>query len=1354
MIISVMKRGTVALLLAFVSIQLVFAQNEDPAAQFKTKIFPPSPEAASLGKYGDYPVSLSNGLTNISVPLYEINTGKIKLPISFSYHQSGVKAYDISSAVGLGWSLSANYSISRVIKGHPDEATYGILNNPLPQPDDPGEHYSCFIANLARPNHAVDGQPDIFYLNLGGFNGKFLFKTGADPSVPYEIVTIPYSLLKIKVNSDFTEFSITDVDGTSYIFGKVETTRVMTEDGQHSNGPSAWYITSIVSADKSDVMTFTYTEPSLVVTSQSSTALSVKKDSELSLAGCLSYSHSSATTYHMSVLVKDITFRNGKVSFDYTPDREDLSNAQRLRTIKIFQGKDDALIEKKRFTLSQTYFRAAGGQTSQVESVLIRLGQVDEKNKRLRLDALYEQGFGDGVTVTKPPYTFTYEKGDHLPAYGTTAQDFMGYYNGAHDNTNLLFYDYGVGELGPEVSQSHGANRKTNSSYIDAGILTRIDFPTGGYTVFEVEPNQVNYQATVTEPGVVADSHTITSRDLTVNHVTFTITLPAGADANTLTGYLSCSLVNNLKDQYGNDAPKISTSVTLLDETTGQLANIIPQRGGYLQSAMYGLPAELKGFTAKDELVLFPNHTYTLSYGTSVPVTNNFLYTTVSWQANNGTVTRNINDTYYTGGLRIKSITKNDGEGNIVKKKYAYTKWYYNSNLFKGDVGQMADQFKGRCKVFVPVDTRNAAYWYDVYGENITFELGSSTNTTASYEEVEEYQVDLQDKPLGKTVTTFNNAVDQISSWSPYFRSDEEWRRGQVLNQKTCKFNPSSPANPYTTIKEVTNVYENKLLFGIEYVFAVVFENVDPAVVQLMFKECGVPVGYVYKVGNISQNIFKGDLVKSTTTEYDQNGDNGKSTELQFVYDQTKHRQLIRTISQTSDNRWLTTNLKYSPDFAVSPCDEQTCFTSFNAAIDALLVEKKSCELQNYNDYLSHRAEANAIENVIKLQYDSDWEYCDTLVPVVGDICKSDATDRYYKSLENNVQLKAENALADAAFDAYLQCAATFHTAVLNAIPAFNSCRANYTSCTTSFLTSAASDRDKGLLLLQLNNVVSPVVESNGGFMEGSVTGTEYTTFGVRTDFKPATSGGVAVPDMIWRFDASAKVAKSVVDANAVSYYRKIGSFPKYDNRNNLAQRSKDSDVISSYIWDYDAQYPIAEAINATVDDIAFTSFEADGTGNWVIPSSVRYNEARTGMKCYDIVNGSIRKNGLVQGRNYVVSFWAKTNSNILVNGTAASASGPVIGDWQYYDMKITGSTTVTDIVISGTGYIDELRLAPANALMTTYTYEPLVGIRSVTDANNQSVFYEYDALQRLKLVRDSKLNPLKTYTYHYAGQN
>jgi hypothetical protein len=87
-------------------------------------VVPPSPNVASLGKYGDLPVSLYTGIPGISIPLYEIKSGDLTLPVSVSYHAGGVKVEEVASSVGLGWSLNAGGVIGRNVRGMQDENNY------------------------------------------------------------------------------------------------------------------------------------------------------------------------------------------------------------------------------------------------------------------------------------------------------------------------------------------------------------------------------------------------------------------------------------------------------------------------------------------------------------------------------------------------------------------------------------------------------------------------------------------------------------------------------------------------------------------------------------------------------------------------------------------------------------------------------------------------------------------------------------------------------------------------------------------------------------------------------------------------------------------------------------------------------------------------------------------------------------------------------------------------------------------------------------------------------------------------------------------------------------------------------
>ena len=54
------------------------------------------------------------------------------------------------------------------------------------------------------------------------------------------------------------------------------------------------------------------------------------------------------------------------------------------------------------------------------------------------------------------------------------------------------------------------------------------------------------------------------------------------------------------------------------------------------------------------------------------------------------------------------------------------------------------------------------------------------------------------------------------------------------------------------------------------------------------------------------------------------------------------------------------------------------------------------------------------------------------------------------------------------------------------------------------------------------------------------------------------------------------------------------------------------------------------------------------------------------------------------------------------------------------------------------------------NAMITTYTYDPLVGVTSVTDPRGQTVYYQYDAFGRLEYVKDKDGNLLSKNEYNH----
>ncbi len=202
------------------------------------------------------------------------------------------------------------------------------------------------------------------------------------------------------------------------------------------------------------------------------------------------------------------------------------------------------------------------------------------------------------------------------------------------------------------------------------------------------------------------------------------------------------------------------------------------------------------------------------------------------------------------------------------------------------------------------------------------------------------------------------------------------------------------------------------------------------------------------------------------------------------------------------------------------------------------------------------------------------------------------------------------------------------------------------------------------------------------------------------------------------------------------------------DANNNIVEQSKTNDIKMAYIWDYKNTHAIAQCINTDKDNIAYTSFEADGKGRFnfsgtiITPSS----PPPTGTKAYQLTSSSAVTISTDATKIYTISLWS-TSSGVTVNGSSPTRTGRTIGAWTCYEYQVSNTSTVT---VSGNSTIDELRLYPKDALMTTYTYDVLVGMTSQCDPNDHISYYEYDALGRLLIIRNEDRNIIKQYQYNF----
>ncbi|WP_207516101.1 DUF5977 domain-containing protein [Longitalea luteola] len=214
-----------------------------------------------------------------------------------------------------------------------------------------------------------------------------------------------------------------------------------------------------------------------------------------------------------------------------------------------------------------------------------------------------------------------------------------------------------------------------------------------------------------------------------------------------------------------------------------------------------------------------------------------------------------------------------------------------------------------------------------------------------------------------------------------------------------------------------------------------------------------------------------------------------------------------------------------------------------------------------------------------------------------------------------------------------------------------------------------------------------------------------------------------------------------------------------YDSRGNILTQSKENDFPKTYVWDYNRSFPVAEVVNADKNAVYYTSFEtsfvdAEGSGNWFCASSAITGDASspTGKSCLNLSGTVVNAYGLNSGKRYRLSYWYKSGSSVTPSmGTHSNIiTGPTKNGWTYTEREVTGTQ---QLQLAGTGYIDELRLHPVEAQMTTYTYDPLIGMTSSCDQNNQVTYYVYDDFGRLSMVKNHDNNILKMYCYNYQGQ-
>ncbi|MGI4734909.1 MAG: hypothetical protein ACRYG7_06985 [Janthinobacterium lividum] len=240
-------------------------------------------------------------------------------------------------------------------------------------------------------------------------------------------------------------------------------------------------------------------------------------------------------------------------------------------------------------------------------------------------------------------------------------------------------------------------------------------------------------------------------------------------------------------------------------------------------------------------------------------------------------------------------------------------------------------------------------------------------------------------------------------------------------------------------------------------------------------------------------------------------------------------------------------------------------------------------------------------------------------------------------------------------------------------------------------------------------------------------------------------------------------------ESQSNGHYNKLLSDSRYERQATVRYAAGSGDLIehqptsgqpTSFLTGYAHTLVIAEAKNATYAQIAYTSFEATATGRWAYDSTGTHRVVggRTGRYAYQLDGTAPVTRGQLPAGDYEVTYWAQgaiptlaiQGGSLLANGAQLVATAP--GSWSQYRARLRFTTTGQVSLSGATGKLDELRLYPVGAQLTSYTHEPLVGLSSQTGPDGRTTFFEYDGLGRLVRTRDEQGRILSQQQYHYAA--
>lgn len=490
---------------------------------------PVSPNVASMGEYGSFPIGYHTGTPLIEFPFFEINLDGLIIPIKLKYNSSGIRIDQEAGWVGLGWSLEAGGCITKEVRGYNDfnyddstspggvssgyyytqrsnynQFLYKINYNPVTEIIEATQGEELLTSEASYLS-GQDNEPDLYHFNFCNYSGTFYFepRKNNDPISDNikPVIKSSNQYLDITYNITENKWLIIDQQGYKFTFERNEFTHTYAEQTE--------YKTPILSTDKSRLnlrkkgastdtncllksiespkgrkVSFTYNHENLstpINTSyQSDIPIYIEGSGNIIIGGGGNKSYTYTYSGIEQLLPATISFDGGSISF-LTSDRKDIERFVNLYRVR--PGISSLAPQKLDQVLIKDHL---GNNVKNIKLSYSYMGDTtDVKLSRLMLNSFEVT---DAQEQKKQLYKFTYKEGV-LPAKNSYNSDIWGFYNGTVNQAQLPTYTElkSQGNINnsrnyPESHIREGANRLTNEKYMQYGALDMIEYPTGGKT--------------------------------------------------------------------------------------------------------------------------------------------------------------------------------------------------------------------------------------------------------------------------------------------------------------------------------------------------------------------------------------------------------------------------------------------------------------------------------------------------------------------------------------------------------------------------------------------------------------------------------------------------------------------------------------------------------------------------------------------------------------------------------------------------------------------------------------------------------------------------------------------------------